>query len=227
MPQRRVYANNAVRQQAYRDRQSHPPTRHLPVDQPPGRYVTDLALLLQAGARFGTIYADPPWPYDKAPRRGAAIHEYPLMPLAQLAALPVRDLAASQAHLHLWATSPMLPEAFSVLAAWGFDYKSTFVWVKPGQPGTGHYWRNSHELLLLGVRGGLTARQKNLRSWLEVARRSHSEKPERVRDLVEQLSPGPYLELFGRAAVPGWTVFGNEQVPCTGRLFKDVVGRTP
>jgi N6-adenosine-specific RNA methylase IME4 len=206
------------------DRQAHPTTHHLPVDQTPGRYITDLEELLQAGERFGTLYADPPWPYDKAPSRGAASREYPLLPLDQLAALPVRDLAADQAHLHLWVTNGFLYESKQILDAWGFTYVSNFVWVKPGRPGLGHYWRNSHELLLLGVRGGLTAQQKHLRSWLEVARRSHSEKPERVRDLVEQLSPGPYLELFGRAAVPGWTVFGNQQLPRTGRLFKAVIG---
>jgi N6-adenosine-specific RNA methylase IME4 len=111
--------------------------------------------------------------------------------------------------LHLWTTNAFLFESLHLLTAWGFEYKSTFVWVKP-QMGLGNYWRNCHEILLLGVRGGLTAQHKGLRSWVEAPRGAHSAKPACVRALVEQLSPGPYLELFGRALVPGWTVWGNE-----------------
>jgi N6-adenosine-specific RNA methylase IME4 len=230
MPQRRLYADNAARQQAYRDRKSHPPTRHLPVDQPPGRYVTDLEMLIQAGERFGTIYADPPWPYANQGTRGRTSRHYASLPVEALAALPVRELAADQAHLHLWVTKDFHFAAAQVLAAWGFTYGGQLVWVKTTadgrkpQIGTGNYWRNCHELCLLGVRGGLTAQHKHLPSVVCAPRGAHSEKPERVRDLVEQLSPGPYLELFGRAAVPGWTVFGNQQLPRTGRLFKDVIG---
>jgi N6-adenosine-specific RNA methylase IME4 len=90
--------------------------------------------------------------------------------------------------------------------------------------GTGNYWRMSHESCLLAVRGDLAVRRKNLPSVVLAPRGEHSEKPEMIRDRIEQLSPPPYLELFGRAAVPGWTVWGNEQLPRTGRLFKDRVG---
>jgi N6-adenosine-specific RNA methylase IME4 len=138
--------------------------------------------------------------------------------------LGLGHLAAEQAHLHLWVVNAFIYESRQILDAWGFRLKSTLIWTKPGKLGMGHYWRNSHEMLLLGVRGQLTAQHKNLRSWIEAPGRGHSAKPERVRDLVEQLSPGPYLELFGRAAVPGWTVWGNECLPTTGRLFKDRVG---
>jgi len=38
----------------------------------------------------------------------------------------------------------------------------------------------------------------------------HSEKPEAFQDLVEQVSSGPYLELFARRRRLGWDVWGNE-----------------
>jgi N6-adenosine-specific RNA methylase IME4 len=79
------------------------------------------------------------------------------------------------------------------------------VWVKP-QMGTGNYWRVSHEFLLLGVRGGCAFLDGSKRSWLQAKRKRHSAKPAAVRKLIEQVSPGPRLELFGRAPVDGWTV---------------------
>jgi N6-adenosine-specific RNA methylase IME4 len=116
-------------------------------------------------------------------------------------------------------TNGFLFESQRLFAAWGFVFKSSFVWVKP-TIGIGNYWRNAHEFLLLGVRGGLTAQDKSLPSWLEAAREGHSEKPERVRHLIERLSPGPYLELFGRQRVEGWTVWGNECRPSSMSLFR-------
>ena len=219
----RIYPDERTKWRELKRRQRHPTQRHVLAPQMPGAYVTDLDALRTSGQRFGTIYADPPWPYDDAPPNVAAAKRFPLLSLEAICALPVQALTAPKAHLHLWVTHTFLFEARHILEAWGFVYTTTFVWVKPGL-GTGHYWRSSHEMLLLGVRGGLTAQQQNLRSWLEAPRGRHSAKPERVRDLVEQLSPGPYLELFGRAAVPGWTVWGNECLPTTGRLFKDRTG---
>jgi len=92
------------------------------------------------------------------------------------------------------------------MEAWGFEYKSCFVWVKP-EMGIGNYWRVSHEFMLLGVRGGLRFRNRGLKSWLEAKRTGHSVKPSQVRELVMKASPGPYLEMYGREApMEGWTV---------------------
>lgn len=95
------------------------------------------------------------------------------------------------------------------LRAWGFEFKSQFVWGKP-QLGLGNYWRIAHELLLLGRRGSPEWRARDLRSWGEFPRRGHSAKPEEVRTMIERACEGPYLELFGRRAAPGWTVWGNQ-----------------
>ncbi|MFO0796054.1 MAG: MT-A70 family methyltransferase [Gemmataceae bacterium] len=173
-----------------------------------GHVVTDLAVLLHRGCRFCCIYADPPWRYDRTPR-GAAARHYPTLSTDEIAALPVADLAADACHLHLWTTHSMLFAAKQVMDSWGFAYKAAFVWVKP-QIGTGHYWRSAAEFLLLGVKGELTFLDRTIPSWLCADRHDHSGKPEAVRRLVERVSPGPYLELFGRRAAHGWVVFGNE-----------------
>jgi N6-adenosine-specific RNA methylase IME4 len=127
----------------------------------------------------------------------------------QIKALPVAKLAADKCHLHLWTTHSFLFEAKEVLDAWGFTYKGVFVWVKP-QIGTGHYWRGAAEFLLLGVKGEQTFLDRTLPNWLQAERADHSARPEAVRRPVQRVSPPPYLELFGRKAVHGWVVFGNE-----------------
>lgn len=184
-----------------------------PAPTPPvpagGCTTEDLRALTGRGARFGTVYADPPWRYGNQATRAATDNHYPTMGVEEIAALPVAELAAPASHLHLWATVGFLPEALDVLRAWGFDYRSQFIWEKP-QMGLGNYWRLSHEILLLGVRGGCRFRDKGLRSCATIPRGRHSAKPEQVRAMIERASPGPRLELFGRLPAPGWTVWGNE-----------------
>ena len=173
--------------------------------------VTDLKELIRRGRKFTTVYADPPWDYDNRATRAAARNHYPTMSLDDICDEPVANLVAERAHLHLWTTNAFLPDAFEVIKAWGFDYKSCFIWVKP-QLGIGNYWRVAHEFLLLGVRGTLPFRDQSQISWLERARSGHSRKPDVVRELIEKVSPGPYLEMYGRQAPPSeeWTVYGNQ-----------------
>lgn len=179
----------------------------------------DLSSLAASGRKFATIYADPPWSYDNKGSRGTTENHYQTMDLADIFALPVEALAAENAHLHLWATGPLLPEAFAVMESWGFDYKASLVWHKTGRLGLGHYWRVCHEILLLGVRGSLPFPEgaHDIRSVVEHDPSAHSAKPDVFRSLVERVSPGPRLELFGRdsgASAPGWVVWGN-QIPRT------------
>jgi N6-adenosine-specific RNA methylase IME4 len=172
--------------------------------------VADLRQLVAGGTRYGCIYADPPWPYDNQGTRGATGKHYAGLTVEQLTALPVRGLAANDAHLHLWTTNGFLKESIGLMEAWGFELRSTFVWIKP-TIGTGNYWRNSHELMLTGIRGNATRfRDRSLKSWVECKRGQHSAKPEQVRHFIERASPGPYLELFGRSPATGWTTWGDQ-----------------
>ncbi len=170
----------------------------------------DLQRLVGTGKTFGAIYADPPWQYGNQATRASTDNHYVTMTVDSLAELPVGKLAAPQSHLWLWTTNGFLFECPRLFAAWGFEFKSSYVWVKP-QFGIGNYLRNAHEFLLLAVRGGLTADARDVRSWGQFDRGEHSAKPEAIRStVVERISPGPRLELFGRCAVEGWTVWGNE-----------------
>lgn len=173
--------------------------------------VRDLRSLVASGMLFSTIYADPPWPYTNTAARGAAENHYRTLTLEAIRAEPVKELVADAAHLHLWTTNAFLREAFDVIRAWGFRYKSCLLWIKP-QLGMGNYWRVSHEFLLLGVRGNLPFQTHTIRSWQLARRTIHSRKPFLFRGLIEQVSPGPYLELYGREEQPntGWTVYGNQ-----------------
>jgi len=168
-----------------------------------------LQQLVDENRKFGTIYADPPWHYTNAASRGAAENHYETMTTDAIAALPVAQLAADEAHLHLWTTNAFLFEAEQVIKAWGFTYKSCLIWIKP-QIGNGNYWRVSHEFLLLGVRGNLTFPDRTQQSWLFADRGRHSAKPNVFRKLIEQVSPAPRLELFARTQSEGWATWGDQ-----------------
>jgi N6-adenosine-specific RNA methylase IME4 len=173
--------------------------------------VTSLTTLIDQGQKFPTIYADPPWRYSNTSTRSNAAAKYVgTMTVDEICNEPVAALAADNAHLHLWTTNGFLFEAKKVIDAWGFEYKSCLVWVKP-QLGIGNYWRVCHEFLLFGIRGKLPFNDHAQRSWLEAERTKHSRKPRAVREAIEKVSPGPYLEMYGREQMPDpWTVYGNE-----------------
>ncbi len=177
----------------------------------PARSCNSLTQLVSLDETFSTIYADPPWPYNNQATRGATSNHYPSMSIDDICAEPVQQLAATDAHLHLWTTNAFLLEAFDVLEAWGFEYKSCFVWIKP-QMGLGNYWRLSHEFLLFGIRGSLKFANRSQKSWLSAKRAEHSRKPEAVRQIIELVSPPRYLEMYGRQLPlnPDWTVYGNQ-----------------
>jgi len=159
--------------------------------------------------RYSTLVADPPWRYENVATRGAAENHYPTMAVEEIAALPVSEWAAADSHLYLWTTNAFLPQAFGVMEAWGWTYRTTLVWAKP-QMGLGNYFRVGTEHVLFGTRGELATRSRSLANWFEAPRIRHSAKPETFYRLVETASPGPYLEMFARSSRPGWDRWGNE-----------------
>lgn len=170
------------------------------------------------GKKFACVYADPPWSYGNQGTRAATDNHYSTMTVDEIAALPVADYVADDAHLHLWTTNAFLFEAKQIIEAWGFEYRSVLLWVKP-QLGIGNYWRVSHEFLLLGIRGKAPFRTHDQQSWIQADRIGHSKKPQVFRQAVMKASQGPYLELFGREAVEQWTVFGDQTKQAEIRLF--------
>ena len=186
---------------------------------------------------YAAILADPPWhfrTYTKLDennwngRRDAEKH-YAVMTLDEIAALPVSQLAAPDAHLFLWTTGPHLPQALCVLEAWGFRYSGMgFVWVKlrrgvnPQQLrlipfteadlhlGLGHTTRKNAEFCLLGRRGSPRRKAKDVREIVLSPVREHSLKPDPVPERIERYCDGPYAELFARMTRPGWDCWGVE-----------------
>ena len=161
--------------------------------------------------RYRVIYADPPWSYnDKqdTPQLGGAVKHYPTMPLEDICDIPVP--AEKNAVLFLWTTSPMLEDAFKVINAWGFNYKSSFIWDKISHA-MGHYNSVRHEFLLIATRGKCTPDvPKLLDSVVSIERTEHSRKPKEFRDMIDMLYPiGERLEMFARDAAEGWDVWGN------------------
>jgi N6-adenosine-specific RNA methylase IME4 len=164
------------------------------------------------------IYADPPWQYNDKRETGdhrestGAEHHYPTMPLADLKAMPVWSLAGPDCVLLCWATFPLLQDALELVAAWGFAYKTAFVWDK-GAGAFGHYHNAAAELLLVCTRGSGTPQTDKREDQVQAFQRErHSAKPEAWRELIDRLYPhGPRIELFRRGAAPqGWDVWGAE-----------------
>ena len=129
---------------------------------------------------YPVIYADPPWRFEPYSRDTgmdrAADNHYPTMAGDNLAALELP--AADDCVLFLWATVPMEREAHRTMEAWGFTYKSQFIWVKD-HAGTGYWNRNQHEILLIGTRGNAPAPApgEQYPSTIEAPVTTHSTKP--------------------------------------------------
>lgn len=175
--------------------------------------------------KFGTVLADPPWRFINRTGKVAPEHKrlsrYETMTTTEIAALPVRDITADKSHLYLWTPNILVPEAFMVMEAWGFTYKSMIIWHKVRQDGgsdgrgVGFYFRNVTETVLFGVRGNLRTFQPGRRqvNLIATRKREHSRKPDELYPVVEACSPGPFLELFARYPRPGWWAWGNEAPP--------------
>jgi N6-adenosine-specific RNA methylase IME4 len=176
-----------------------------------------------AGRKFSTILADPPWQFQNRTGKIAPEHKrlsrYGTMTLDDIKELPVQDAAAATSHLYLWVPNALLPDGIAVMQAWGFQYKSNIVWHKIRKDGgsdgrgVGFYFRNVTELILFGVRG------KNARTlqpgrtqvnYMSSRKREHSRKPDEQYKLIENCSPGPFLELFARGDRKKWVNWGNQ-----------------
>lgn len=141
----------------------------------------------------------------------AADNHYPTMSLEEICATPVP--CADDAVLFLWRTAPMLEQALQVMRAWGFEYRTEFVWAKDKQ-GTGYWARNQHEVMMVCVRGHPPApapgRQYSSLQYAHVT--EHSEKPAQFYEIIDDMFPSAdKLEMFARGTPrAGWDAVGNE-----------------
>ena len=172
--------------------------------------------------KFGAILLDPPWRFTNRTGKVAPEHRrlarYETLSFDELARLPVGDLARPASHMYLWCPDALLPQGLNLLESWGFTYKSNIVWYKvrkdggPDGRGVGFYFRNVTEMVLFGVRGGLRTlapgrRQTNI---IVHRKREHSWKPPTLHKIIEECSPGPFVELFARDRREGWEQWGDQ-----------------
>ena len=155
---------------------------------------------------YSVVYADPPWQFANSGLEESAASHYPTMDTESICKMEIPKSKI----LFLWATNAMLEDAFRVLKAWGYTYKTNMVWVKNKGPSIGWYLQTRHELLLIGVRGEDTHPQEKPISIIQEVASVHSRKPEIVYSIIESMYQGPHLELFARQKHNGWEVWGNE-----------------
>jgi N6-adenosine-specific RNA methylase IME4 len=175
--------------------------------------------------RYRTIVADPPWPYDEGwpgwgmNREQRLALPYPSMTLDEIRSLPVVPLIEPEGYLFLWTTNRYLEDAFAVARHWTFRPRQVLTWCKPPRgEGPGGMFATTTEFVLVAQRIGPRSNARGRRtngvrvdtSWWEWPRLAHSQKPDAFLDLVEQVSPGPYLEMFARRNRLGWDTWGNE-----------------
>ena len=160
---------------------------------------------------YDVLYVDPPWRYDYSETEARKIeNHYPTMSLDELKALEVP--ADDDAVMLMWATSPKLGDALTLLHAWGFEYRTSMVWVKD-KIGMGYYARQRHEFLLIAKRGSPPTPEPSARpdSVIDAPRTEHSAKPEHVYEVIEAMWPrARRVELFARTRRDGWASWGNE-----------------
>ena len=194
---------------------------------------------------YGAILADPPWHFEawSSPTtngiechgppplgmkknygsRLAASH-YDTMREAEISALPIGELAAPDSVLFMWTCWPTIEQAFRILDAWGFKFKTCgFCWIKANATQLelfqeeieadmllGYWTRSNSEICLLATRGQPKRLNADVRQAIIAPRREHSRKPDGIHERIERLVAGPYLELFARQRRPGWDCWGNE-----------------
>tara|TARA_R100000030_G_scaffold43260_1_gene32623 strand:- start:204 stop:737 length:534 start_codon:yes stop_codon:yes gene_type:complete len=176
--------------------------------------------MLLPNKKYGVIYADPPWSFktysEKGKDRSPEKH-YPVLSIADIIRLPVDRIAKDNAVLLMWVVDPLLDQAFKVIDAWGFKYKTVgFTWAKSNKTkpgfftGLGYWTRGNPEMCLLATKGKPKRLSKSVPQLVIDQRREHSKKPDIMYKHIENLLEGPYIELFARQKVSGWDAWGNE-----------------
>ena len=171
--------------------------------------------------KYNIINADPPWQFKVYSSKGlgrSAESHYPTMSLEEIKRLPVDELAADDCALFMWTTVPLLQECFSIMKAWGFDYKTiAFVWIKQNKRtdslfwGMGYWTRANAEFCMLATKGHPKRQSARVHQVIISHIQEHSKKPEEARDRIVQLIGDlPRVELFARTKNDGWDAWGNE-----------------
>jgi len=161
--------------------------------------------------KFQLFYADPPWKYGTEISVTVPEDYYPTMEIEEICSLPVDEMTDNNAVLFLWTTTGFLEQSFEVVHAWGFEYKTCFIWDKVSH-NVGPYSSVRHELLLLCIKGTYPIQNVKLYDSVYTEKRTeHSKKPDFFYEMIEDLYPNSKkIELFARNKRDGWASFGNQ-----------------
>jgi N6-adenosine-specific RNA methylase IME4 len=169
--------------------------------------------------KYNVIYADPPWSYKaknppclikKQPLTCSVDYYYQTMSYSEIKAMPIKDISERNSVLFLWATTPNIEQALSLVGDWGFKYKTMITWEKINRDCMGYWFRVCTEHLIVAVRGSVKSFRSMERTCYREARGKHSKKPDYFYGLIESVTKGERLELFARNQREGWDVFGNQ-----------------
>jgi len=177
-------------------------------------------MVFNTNKQYGVIYADPPWYFKTYSNKGkdrSPEKHYPCLSLADIISLPVSKLAKDDAVLLMWVVDPLLDQAFKVIDAWGFKYKTVgFTWAKTNKDkmgfftGLGYWTRANPEMCLLATKGKPKRKSMSVKQLVVKERGRHSQKPLLHKE-IEALVDGPYIELFARQKpYENWDYWGNE-----------------
>lgn len=163
---------------------------------------------------YDVLVIDPPWPMQRIDRdvipEGTGF-DYPIMPLEDIGALRISEIAADDCHLFCWTTQKFLPSSLEIVGAWGFKYVCLFVWHKAGGMQPFNLPQYNCEFVIYARRG--SPKFCDLKSFslcFEGQRREHSRKPDEFYETVSRVTDGRRVEVFAREARPGFEVHGNE-----------------
>ena len=168
--------------------------------------------------KYNVLYVDPPWSYNNKKTGGSLISgsasKYPTMTQKELLTLDINKVAMEDSILFMWATTPLIDEAFLLMNTWGYAYKTMITWEKTGRLGMGFWFRVNTEHLLVGVRGEVKPFRCSSKNILSLPTSKHSRKPPEFRTLIEKATTSipnrSMLEMFAREVSVGWECWGTD-----------------
>lgn len=186
---------------------------------------------------YGVILIDPPWQQQMRSEvtgiRKAPQSKYPCMPLDEIKALPIAQLAAPNCYVVVWGLWNFVAPGFvtDTIRAWNAVPKSGGAWFKITKNGktamgTGYGFRGCNEPFLTAAYGApkvISHSERNgIITDIEVDAdielnallaklREHSRKPDEMREALERMFPDvPKVEIFARERFDGWDSWGNQ-----------------
>lgn len=163
--------------------------------------------------KYSVIYVDPPWAYNRQHCFEDSVIAQPMkfLSIEEIKAIPVPEMSEEDCVLFLWTTTPILPDALSVVAAWGFTYKTLLTWEKTNEGCMGYWFKTCTEHLIVAMKGKVKAFGSAARNCYHEPKSKHGKKPEYFYRLIERVAKGKRIELFPRRQRHGWDVWDTRQ----------------